>query len=106
VRQQIRDHFTADTAPLTVKASTLSSVLGYPISLDPEWGMLWSTLQPCYPDQATFIPSITRIIISWYDAFTAWLENEDNANAVERMLDALKGARALKLTLEALFPFP
>jgi hypothetical protein len=62
--------------------------------------MLWATLQPFYPDQATFVPSVAAVIAAWCDAFTTWIEGDDNSEAVERLLEALKGSRSLKLFLE------
>jgi hypothetical protein len=64
--------------------------------------MLWTTLHSYYPDQATFIPNIASVITTWCHAFTTWLEDDANEEAVERLLDALKGVGSLKLALEVL----
>jgi hypothetical protein len=78
----------------------LSETLGYPVFFDPEWPMLWDTLKPYYPDQATFIPKISETVVAWCDAFTSWLESEDNEADVEKLLDLLKNGSRLKLMLE------
>jgi hypothetical protein len=102
IRQNIRDQITSKDAPLTATTSKLSTLLGYPISFDPEWGMLWTTLHSYYPDQATFIPNVASVITTWCHAFTTWIEDDSNEEAVERLLDALKGYGSLKLALEVL----
>jgi hypothetical protein len=75
-------------------------LLGYQVTLDPEWGMLWAMLQSYYPDQATFIPSVALVVSTWCAAFTAWIEEDANSEAVERLLEQLSGWQALKLVLE------
>jgi hypothetical protein len=102
IRQNIRDVITSKDAPLTATTSKLSTTLGYSVSFDPEWGMLWTTLHSYYPDQATFVPNVASVITIWCQAFTTWLEDESNEEAVERLLDALKGVGSLKLALEVL----
>jgi hypothetical protein len=66
--------------------------------------MLWSTLKPYYPDPGTFIPSMVIILKAWVEAFTTWLEDEGNEEAVDRMLSALKDVQGLMLALEVIFP--
>jgi hypothetical protein len=78
----------------------LTDTLGYPVVFDPEWSMLWESLKSHYPDPATFIPSITAVVIAWCDAFTAWMEAEESEELVEKLLDILKGERRLALFLE------
>jgi hypothetical protein len=80
----------------------VKEVLGYPVTLDPEWLMLWKTLQAFYPDNATFVPSIATVIINWCDAFMSWLESEENEDAVEKLLDALTHVNRLDLMIEVL----
>lgn len=78
----------------------MTATLGYPIRFDPEWIMLWKSLQEFYPDQSTFVPTIATTIITWCDAFTTWLETDENEEQVERMLDGLKARSGLTLVLE------
>jgi hypothetical protein len=66
--------------------------------------MLWSTLKPYYPDPGTFIPSMVIILKAWVEAFTTWLEDGGNGEAVDRMLGALKGVQGLMLALEVIVP--
>lgn len=65
--------------------------------------MLWTALQPCYPDQATFIPSIASVLITFFEYFIFWIESEENEIVVEGMLDELKPMGRMKLVLEASF---
>jgi hypothetical protein len=62
--------------------------------------MLWKTLQPRYPDQATFIPSIANVLVTWCEAFTAWLEGEENEGDVDKLLDDLKQRGRVEVVLE------
>ncbi len=78
----------------------MTTTLGYPISIDPEWAMLWKTLQAHYPDPATFVPSIASTLIAWCDAFLPWLENEENEAQVEVLLEVLKSRSKLEIVLQ------
>ncbi|KAE9376474.1 hypothetical protein N431DRAFT_542103 [Stipitochalara longipes BDJ] len=100
IRQNVRDHITSPTSPLVLKTTALTKNLGYPITLDPEWAMLWKTLQVSYPDNSTFVPSVATVVITWCDAFTTWLEDEENEEPVEKLLDALKSKNRLEIVIE------
>ncbi|KAF8865681.1 hypothetical protein BDZ45DRAFT_418253 [Acephala macrosclerotiorum] len=100
IRQNIRDHITSPTCPLVLKTNAVTATLGYPINVDPEWTMLWKTLQAYYPDSSTFVPTIASTIITWCDALTAWLESEENEEMVEQLLDGLKKRARVELMLE------
>ncbi|PMD49004.1 hypothetical protein L207DRAFT_560531 [Hyaloscypha variabilis F] len=100
IRQNVRDHITSPNSPFVLKTTALTKILGYPITLDPEWAMLWKTLQVSYPDNSTFVPSIATVIVTWCDAFTAWLEGEENEEPVEKLLDALKSRNRLEIVIE------
>jgi hypothetical protein len=62
--------------------------------------MLWKTLQASYPDNSIFVPSIATVIITWCDAFTSWLESEENEEPVEKLLDGLKSRSRLEIVME------
>jgi hypothetical protein len=65
--------------------------------------MLWKTLQVFYPDNSTFVPSVAKVIITWCDAFTSWLESDENEEPVEKLLDALKSRTRLEIVMEVRF---
>ena len=90
---------------MQTKISALATTLGYQITLDPEWGMLWASLSAFYPDQSTFIPSVVGVLTQWCEAFTTWVEEDSNEVAVERLLDALKGVGVVRLALEVGWSF-
>jgi hypothetical protein len=85
---------------LVLKTTALTKNLGYPITLDPEWAMLWKTLQVSYPDNSSFVPSIATVIMAWCDAFTSWFESEENEEPVEKLLDGLKSKNRLEIVIE------
>jgi hypothetical protein len=70
--------------------------------------MLWKTLQVFYPDNSTFVPSVAKVITTWCDAFTSWLESDENEEPVEKLLDALKSRTRLEIVMEVrlLCPIP
>ncbi|KFY93144.1 hypothetical protein V500_03889 [Pseudogymnoascus sp. VKM F-4518 (FW-2643)] len=98
LRSNIRDLVTSPTSAVAIRTADLGKTIGYPVSLDPEWSILWAALQPYYADPATFIPSIARVLVSWCDVFTAWLEAEENEDGVERLLEEMKPA--VKIVVE------
>ncbi|OBT66051.1 hypothetical protein VE03_03265 [Pseudogymnoascus sp. 23342-1-I1] len=98
LRSNIRDLVTSPTSAVAIRTANLGKTIGYPISLDPEWPILWAALQPYYVDPATFIPGIARVLVSWCDVFTAWLEAEENEDGVERLLEEMKPA--IKIVIE------
>ncbi|KAH7403680.1 hypothetical protein BKA64DRAFT_458299 [Cadophora sp. MPI-SDFR-AT-0126] len=100
IRQNIRDHFTSPSCSLAAKTTDLTATLGYPIFIDPEWTMLWKTLQAHYPDSSIFVPDITTVILAWCDAFLLWLENSDSEEHVESLLEFLKSRSKLEIVLE------
>lgn len=100
IRQNIRDHIASETSPLALKLVALKEVLGYSINLDPEWVMLWKSLQAYYPDSSTFVPSIADTVITWCEAFQIWLEGDENEEHVERLLDGLRTRSELNLVIE------
>ncbi len=85
---------------MAVRTKALTATLGYPIKLDPEWTMLWKTLQAYFPDSSTFVPSIASTVTTWCDAFTSWIETEENEEQVDKLLDALKAWTRLEIILE------
>ncbi|KAH7329918.1 hypothetical protein BKA65DRAFT_539169 [Rhexocercosporidium sp. MPI-PUGE-AT-0058] len=100
IRQNVRDHFASPTCMLTAKTTTLTSTLGYPILIDPEWTMLWKSLQAHYPDSSTFVPDVSSTMLAWCDAFHLWLENNENEAHVEALLDLLQGRSKVEVLLE------
>jgi hypothetical protein len=83
-----------------LKLVALKEVLGYPINLDPEWVMLWKSLQAYYTDSSTFVPSIADTVITWCEAFQTWLEGDENEEHVETLLDGLRTRSELNLVIE------
>jgi len=105
IRQNIRDLIDSPTAPLSLKTAELQTTLGYPISFDPEWGMLWKTLKPFFSENSTFIPYVAKVLTIWCDVFGAWLEDSENEEVVEKLLDGLKGRGKVELVLEVYIPY-
>jgi hypothetical protein len=99
IRQSIRDKVTSPTSALSVKFENVSTTLGYPVTFDPEWPILWGIFQQHYPDPGTFIPSVAAVVIAWCETFVSWLERAENEESVEKLLDILKNVGRLELAL-------
>ncbi|KFY45265.1 hypothetical protein V494_01020 [Pseudogymnoascus sp. VKM F-4513 (FW-928)] len=98
LRSNIRDLITSPTSDVATRTAGLGKTIGYPVSVDPEWPILWAALQPYYDDPATFIPVIASVLVSWCDVFTAWLEADENGDGVERLLEEM--GPSVKVILE------
>lgn len=90
VNRDIRDLVTSPTSAVAIGIASLEKTIGYPVSLDAEWPILWATLQSYYVDPAVFIPSVSSVLVSWCDVFTAWLEAEENEDWVEKLIEEMR----------------
>jgi len=59
--------------------------------------MIWESFKPQYPDQSTFIPSITGIVVGWCEALAIWLGDPEAEEDIERILEMLNGRVGLQL---------
>ena len=62
--------------------------------------MLWAELESVYPDQATFIPGITKVVEAWCDSLIRRLEDDNFEPWTEVLLDKLKPGNAVKLSIQ------
>jgi hypothetical protein len=85
---------------LALKLEAVKAILGYAVNFDPEWKMLWKSLQAYYPDNATFIPSNANVVITWCGAFTEWLERKENEDHITKLLEELEKKSRLDLAIE------
>lgn len=62
--------------------------------------MLWTELEPKFPDKATFIPNITGVIAAWSEVLGARLEDDKFTEWTEELLGKLESIRSIKLHVQ------
>lgn len=70
----------------------LAKSLGYTIKPEAEWPALWSSLNGNFSDKATFVPSITRLTVTWYQQLATRVERDDQSQWTEKLLENLSQA--------------
>lgn len=87
IRIDLRDHWEKEDCPAQKSISALKAILGLPINIQLEPSILWGELQKYYPDQDSFVPSITTIVKAWTDCLTKRLADETNEAWTEQLLE-------------------
>ncbi|OCT52910.1 hypothetical protein CLCR_10326 [Cladophialophora carrionii] len=100
VRKDIRDVFEKDTSAVQGSLQQLARVIGYPVSCEPEWHMLWPELEPAYPDTAIFVPSVAKVIEAWSDSLVKRLEDDSFEAWTEVLLEKLSPVKRVKLSIQ------
>lgn len=100
IRKYIRDIFDKDTSPVQKSFKRLAEIVGYPVSCEVEWQMLWSELEQAYPDKATFVSSISGVFEVWCDALGSRLEDDRFEDWTEQLLGSLESVSQVKLLLQ------
>jgi hypothetical protein len=62
--------------------------------------MLWTELEPRFPDKATFVPNVAGVIAAWCEALGARLEDDRFANWTEDLLGKLESVRSVKIHVQ------
>ncbi|KAG6854501.1 hypothetical protein C0991_006103 [Blastosporella zonata] len=93
IRVDIRDLWDSSKSEVQASITSLQETLGLRIEPVISWTTLWNELKDRYPDKTTFIPSIVRIVNTWYSRLL-WRLDSDNFPAwTEELLDALSDSR-------------
>jgi len=78
VRVSLRDKFDAPTAPLRATLQSLTSLVGYELSLEIAWVDLWNSLSSHYSnDKAVFVSTITDAIILFIKRLEDRLQDDE-----------------------------
>ncbi|OCK83714.1 hypothetical protein K432DRAFT_321727 [Lepidopterella palustris CBS 459.81] len=96
----IRDKWVKEDTALQKAQKALSELIGYKIQCEPEWPMLWTELQPYFPDTSTFIPSVCSTLVAWCNALTTLLDDDSNSEWTELALEELSKASVLRIRIE------
>jgi hypothetical protein len=78
----------------------LEGIIGLKVSCNLEWDMLWTELEPKFPDKATFVPNVAGVIAAWCETLGARLEDDRFANWTEDLLGKLESVRSVKLHVQ------
>jgi hypothetical protein len=78
----------------------LHKTLGHKIPPVAQWPALWGELQDHYPDKSTFVPTICRITIAWYECLLWRLDSENYPEWTEELLAALSESKAGVIQLQ------
>ena len=69
--------------------SALETTLGHKIVPIVRWPVLWDALKDHFPDKETFVPTISRVVIAWYERLLFRLETDNFAEWTEKFLTLL-----------------
>jgi hypothetical protein len=100
IRMGIRDSWDKPDCTVQKAISELKDLLGYTVTITPQWQLLWTELKPYYPEMANFVPSVGGIVQAWCKSMEILLESDKNAAWTEKALEGMQGARGCTIRLE------
>ncbi|ESK91319.1 hypothetical protein Moror_2782 [Moniliophthora roreri MCA 2997] len=101
VRADIRDQWDSSKASIKETVEALNKSLGHQLTPEAEWPALWTNLQSRFPDKSTFVPTIVRYVIAWYERLLGRIENDNYTDWTEELLNVLaENKRALRVKVE------
>lgn len=100
IRSDVRDEFEAPTCAVQKAFKTLEGIVGLKVSCNLEWDMLWTELEPKFPDKGTFVPNVAGVISAWCEALGARLEDDKFAEWTEDLVGKLESGRSIKLNVQ------
>lgn len=92
IRVDIRDLWESPKSAVQKSVEALEKTLGHKISPQAQWPALWNELKDRYPDKATFVPTICRITIAWYERLLWRLDSDHFSEWTEEFLSSLSDA--------------
>lgn len=93
----MRDGYERPDTAVQKSFKKLAEVVGYPVSCEPEWQMLWQELETIYADKTTFVPTIAGVIETWCHALSRRLEDDRHEAWTETFLEKLGAVHTVKL---------
>ncbi|KAG6869935.1 hypothetical protein C0995_016162, partial [Termitomyces sp. Mi166 len=89
----IRDLWESSKSDVQASIASLEKTLGHRIEPIIQWPILWNELKDRYPDKATFVPSIARIVNAWYSRLLWRLDSDNFPEWTEELLGHLSNGR-------------
>ncbi|KAG6815550.1 hypothetical protein H0H87_000633, partial [Tephrocybe sp. NHM501043] len=93
IRVDIRDLWDSSKSEVKGSISSLEETLGHRIEPIVQWAILWDELKDRYPDKTTFVPSIVRIVNTWYSRLLWRLDSDNFPEWTEELLGLLSEGR-------------
>ncbi|KAJ6619865.1 hypothetical protein B0H10DRAFT_1126150 [Mycena sp. CBHHK59/15] len=107
VRMDIRDLWDSPKSSVTASVESLNKILGHTITPRIEWPILWSDLKDYFSDNSTFVPTIVRYTVAWFESLRGRLDDEAFQEWTEQLLNMLTEAsnrKTLSLHIEPAGP--
>ena len=97
----VRDKWESAESPIPKLTESVGKLLGLPVALDLNWLFLWGELHAHFPDQQTFVPTITATIKAWLDCLKGRLEDDGLETWTEQLLEEVqKSSQSLKARVD------
>lgn len=93
IRVDVRDLWDSPRSDVQTSITALEKTLGHKIAPIVQWPKLWNELKDRFPDKSTFVPSITRIAIAWYERLLWRLDSDNFPEWTEELLALLSEGR-------------
>jgi hypothetical protein len=100
IRVGIRDQWESPRAPIATSIDSLAKTLGYTISPQIQWSMLYATLKDTFVDQGMFVSAVCRIGIAFYGRMLSRIEDKTMADWTDSLLDGMAKQEAWVLRIE------
>ena len=62
--------------------------------------MLWTELEPKFPDKGTFVPNVSGVIAAWCEVLGTRLEDDKFAQWTEDLIGRLERTRSINLNVQ------
>ncbi|CAK5267668.1 unnamed protein product [Mycena citricolor] len=101
VRVDIRDQWDSSKSSVNGSVAALTKVLGHTITPQIDWPILWTSVKERYSDDnTTFVPTVVRYAIAWYERLSDRLDNDVYADWTESLLNILSEHTQLALRIQ------
>ena len=100
IRRDVRDVYDKEDSPVQTSFKKLAEIIGYSVSCQIEWQMLWAELESTYPDKTTFVPTVAGVVASWCETLATRLEDDRFESWTEEFLSKIEPVSAVKLFVQ------
>ncbi|KAF8888562.1 hypothetical protein BD779DRAFT_449296 [Infundibulicybe gibba] len=104
IRMDIRDQWDSPKSSVQKSVDALAQKLGHKVTPHIEWPALWNELKDGYPEKGTFVSTVARLIVAWYERLLWRLQSEMFPDWTEKLLSVLVAAAPTRLNIESSSP--
>ncbi|KAF9525070.1 hypothetical protein CPB83DRAFT_909470 [Crepidotus variabilis] len=87
IRADIRDKWDSPNAEIHSSVESLRRTLGHKVVPQVQWSRLFNGVKEQYEEKSIFVPTIFRIVASFYDRLLSRLDNESDSEWTEQLLN-------------------